>query len=43
MKSVDVVKKLGMPDKINVCDDDDIYEQKYTYNKFMLIVLFERD
>ena len=43
MKPVDVIKVLGMPDKINVCESDEIYEQTYIYNKNMLMVWFERD
>lgn len=43
MKPVDVIKVLGMPDKIDVCDDDDIYAQTYIYNKDMLMVWFERE
>lgn len=43
MKPVDVIKVLGMPDKIDVCDDDDIYAQTYIYNKNMLMVWFERE
>lgn len=43
MKSVDVIKVLGMPDKIDVNDDDDIYGQTYIYNKQMLMIWFERE
>lgn len=43
MKPMDVIKVLGMPDKINVCENDEIYEQTYIYNKPMMMVWFERD
>ena len=43
MTPKDVVSALGMPDKINVCEDDEIYGQTYIYNKDMLMVWFERE
>lgn len=43
MTPKDVVSALGMPDKINVCEDDEIYGQTYIYNKNMLMVWFERE
>lgn len=43
MKPVDVIKAIGMPDKINVCENDEIYEQTYIYNKDMIMVWFERE
>ena len=38
----DVIRVLGMPDKINIDEDDEIYEQMFIYNKHMLTVWFER-
>ena len=43
MTPKDVVSALGMPDKINVCEDDEIYGQTYIYNRDMLMVWFERE
>lgn len=43
MKPVNVTQILGMPDKITVCDDDELYEQTYIYNKEMIMVWFGRD
>ena len=38
MTPKDVVNVLGMPDKINVCEDDEIYGQTYIYNREMMMV-----
>ncbi len=42
MESEDIIKILGMPDKINIDEDDDTYEQMFIYNKQMMTVWFER-
>ena len=42
MGPADVIKVLGMPDKIVIDEDDEIYDQMFMYNKHMMSVWFER-